>query len=226
MVEDEHPISTHSCCPPSSRVWDMMCPYRIRCWAVLGHPGAWQSVEGSHERFGCSQGSCSGISQRAAKHSFWPERVESIILRILLPCEMRSPDLAFTVSVLYNSSRHGISLQPGWALHSTLSPFQYSSSSSSFPILTPLSVEHRDLEWLETECDSLRSWLIWCGLLAAANVLWWVFAGVLLCLSLWTLPADITVGTCSARRWNGSGSLIWRNNISEPPSDASFLLSG
>lgn len=209
MVEDEHPISTHSYCPPSSRVWDMMCPYRIRCWAVLSHPGAWQSVRRSHERFRCGQGSCSGISRRAAKHSFWPERAESVILRIPLPCEMRSPNFPFTVSVLYNSSRHAISLQPGSALHSALSPFQH---SSSFPILTPLSVEHRDVEWLETQCDSLRGWLIWCVLLAAANVPWWVFAGILLCLLLWTLPADITAGTCSAWR-DGTAAGLWSGEI-------------
>lgn len=56
------------------------------------------------------------------------------------------------------------------------------------------------------------SWLIWYSSLAAELVLCWVFAGVLLCLLLWTLPAGSTEGVRSAWRDHTAAGL-WSGGI-------------
>lgn len=196
-------VSTHSYCPPSSRVWDMICPCRARCWAVLGNPVVSQAG-GSSEKFRWSQGSCSVISQRAAKHNFWSER-ESSILKIPLSCDMRNSTLPLLSVCFIIAPCIAPSCSPDEPyIHLSVTS---QCSSSPFPIFDPLSFEHRGMGWLKCWafqwCDSLRSGLIWYTLLAAANVLWWAFADVLLCLLLLTLPTNITEGTC----------LVWKDDM-------------
>lgn len=140
------PVSTHSYCPPSSRVWDMMCPCRARCWAVLGNPVVCQAG-GSCEMFRWSQRYLWYLME-GSKAQFLTRKRRTQHSENTTSTWDEEPYFGFTVSMLYNSFVHGTSLEPGWGSFNSLSPSQ--CSSSPFPILAPLSFEHRDLGWLET----------------------------------------------------------------------------